>query len=79
MCTQELAKCGDPREEGPWRESTTDITKQTKGLEGPKQLQTFCFGGSGWTAATQGLGSNALGGSDLYIKPEDSIWTLENT
>lgn len=34
MCAQELAKCGDPREEGPWRESTTDITKQTKGLEG---------------------------------------------
>lgn len=30
-------------------------------------------------AATQGLGSYALGGSDLYIKSEDSIWTLENT
>lgn len=30
-------------------------------------------------AATQGLGSNALGGSDLYIKSKGSIWTLENT
>lgn len=68
-----------PREEGPWRESTTDVTKQTKGLEGPKQPQTFCFWEQGMMAATQGLGSHALGGSDLYIKSEGFIWTLENT
>lgn len=49
MCTQELAKCGDPREERSGRESTTGITKQTQGAEkgSPKAASNIVFSGGG--------------------------------